>query len=337
MKLVSSQNLKAAPFKTVPPDLSPAPSPTVVTAMPLTIDSNTFTFLRMVERSSRYPGLTYVQLDLTHLVSFYDEELAPSLIAVRSGKSRLEHRLLGIAQEDIVRAKKHLEEQILETRWSSIENPYFDWRTHLHYIVDLYGDPLEDIWNLLNSPTSVVQTTTAQVFRLVESLVGRFVLSSVSPPPNHSLSSVIGGRKSDVTWASSVFRECTLSHYLIVDSLQATRSERLLRNAVETTTREVCRMLTQMWVDGVHGGLSDIFDNNHPHESNKADSAALLDAWKNDVGELMKWLDWGVWLKCKPACKELVSIHVCFAKSTDKLMLSNLYRNSAIFRPGRSL
>ncbi|KAE9403352.1 hypothetical protein BT96DRAFT_495461 [Gymnopus androsaceus JB14] len=31
---------------------------------------------------------------------------------------------------------------------------------------------------------------------------------------------------------------------------------------------------------------------------------ALLDTWKVELGNLMKWLDWGVWFRCRPACKE---------------------------------
>lgn len=54
-------------------------------------------------------------------VSFYDTTLAPSLIAVRSGKPRLAHRLLGIDEDDIVRVRKYLEEQIAETPWFSLQ------------------------------------------------------------------------------------------------------------------------------------------------------------------------------------------------------------------------
>ncbi|KAJ3882840.1 hypothetical protein F5051DRAFT_435705 [Lentinula edodes] len=31
---------------------------------------------------------------------------------------------------------------------------------------------------------------------------------------------------------------------------------------------------------------------------------AVLDAWKLELGNLIQWLDWSVWIRCKPACGE---------------------------------
>ncbi|KAE9403353.1 hypothetical protein BT96DRAFT_917611, partial [Gymnopus androsaceus JB14] len=251
-------------------------------------------------------GIIYLRV-LDRFISFYDEKLAPSLVAVRLDRPRLEHRLLGITEEDLVRMKKYLEEQVMETRWSSLEGVgnHLDWPTHLHSIIELYGETLEDIWNLLNPTASLAaRSPTRRVkdaFQLVESLIQRFVLYNVSPP------SGFDKNKTDVTWASSVFRECTLSHYMVIGTLSLTTSEQLLRDAVEGTTREICRVLTKMWAYGVHDGLSEIFHDRITSKRPREDSKkvdALLDIWKVDLGSLMKWLDWGVWLRCRPACKE---------------------------------
>ncbi|KAE9403351.1 hypothetical protein BT96DRAFT_1017059 [Gymnopus androsaceus JB14] len=170
VNLVSSQHLKSAPSKAFPP-------PVVVPLKPIPINSEGIIDLRVLDRFSQYPGVMHARLDLSRLVSFYDEKLAPSLVAVRSDRPRLEHRLLGITEEDLVRAKKYLEEQVMETRWSSLEGVgnHLDWPTHLHSIVELYGETFEDIWNLVNSTASLAARPATQrvknVFQLVESLV----------------------------------------------------------------------------------------------------------------------------------------------------------------------
>ncbi|KAE9395978.1 hypothetical protein BT96DRAFT_861389 [Gymnopus androsaceus JB14] len=338
LTVVSSQHLKSTPFKTVPdPDLAPTPT-FRIPARSVPINSDYIDhFITVTERFSQYPGLTHVRLDLTRLVSFYDQRLAPSLVAVRSDKPRLEHRLLGITKEDILRVRRHLEEQILDTSWSSLENVGYrptglDWRTYLYSTVDKYGKALEDIRNIVNSTTVATRSSTTQrakdAFRLLESLVQLFVLSSVSPPTN----SDSGNNDTDTAWASSVFRECALTHeqsiITTIGPVSLTNSEQLLCDSVKGTTRELCRVLTKMWADGVREGLSGLFDD-HPDEdmvsdpghseskprdvlsvSNPTWASALLETWKNDLGDLMKWLDWGVWVRCKPACKELESCYL---------------------------
>ncbi|KAJ3855154.1 hypothetical protein EV368DRAFT_79914 [Lentinula lateritia] len=205
----------------------------------------------------------YVQLDLTHLVSFYDTTLAPPLIHVRFGRPRLAHRLLGIDADDIVRVRKYLEEQITETPWSSsrpetVEHG-MDWPAYLHSIINLYGKPREDIWVIINStwPQSDVQpnnqdTQVKSAFRLIKYTVQRFILYSISPT----------GNASDFARASPVYKECALTPTSSISTMSRTKSEALLRNAVERTTCELCRVLTKMWAMGVHEGLSSLFDSN---------------------------------------------------------------------------
>ncbi|KAJ3931890.1 MAG: hypothetical protein NXY57DRAFT_961344 [Lentinula lateritia] len=215
----------------------------------------------------------------------YYPGLTPSLIAVRSGKPRLAHRLLGIDEDDIVRVRKYLEEQIAETPWFSLH---------------LYGKPLEDIWVIIYStwPQYDVQPNNqgSQVktaFRLIEYTVQRFILYSVSPV----------GNASDFAWASPVYKECTLSHTSSISTTSRTKSEALLRKAVEGTTRELCRVLTKMWAMGVHEGLSSLFDS-PMLSAHSLVRNPVLDAWKLELGNLMEWLDWNVRIRCKPACGE---------------------------------
>ncbi|KAJ3862345.1 hypothetical protein EV359DRAFT_83431 [Lentinula novae-zelandiae] len=134
------------------------------------------------------------ELSYTFCQIFGGAEDSPSLIAVRSGKPRLAHRLLGIDEDDIVRVRKYLEEQIAETPWFSLQfeavEHVIDWHAYLHSIISLYGKPLKDIWVIINStwPQYDVQPNNqdSQVktaFRLIEYTVQRFILYSVGTLP----------------------------------------------------------------------------------------------------------------------------------------------------------
>ncbi|KAJ3731675.1 hypothetical protein DFJ43DRAFT_1078478 [Lentinula guzmanii] len=299
LHVVSSQRLKSTPLIHVPRAASSTQNlQTPLGTFPISADS--MNYLRVHERFRQYPGLTQVQLDLTHLVSFYDNMLAPSLFTVRKGNPRLQHRLLGITHEDIARVRSFTEEQIANVAWLSLEHPVtrrIDWSAHFHSIINSYGDTFDNCWGIINSTLSQSADERAlNAFRIVESNIQRFVLYSVTP--THS-----GGNQSDLAWASSVFRECALSHTLPFTARPLTSSEKLLLSAVEGTTRELCRILTKMWAYGVHEGMSSFFDVGHASKPKNA--TAFLDSWKEDLGTLMSWLDWGTWMRCKPACNEL--------------------------------
>ncbi|KAJ7677161.1 hypothetical protein B0H17DRAFT_1237781 [Mycena rosella] len=58
-----------------------------------------------------------------------------------------------------------------------------------------------------------------------------------------------------------------------------TASERLLLGAFDETNREICRVVRTI---------------EDPHQ--------VVDRWRADTHALMAWLDWSVWIKCRPAC-----------------------------------
>jgi isopentenyl diphosphate isomerase/L-lactate dehydrogenase-like FMN-dependent dehydrogenase len=54
-----------------------------------------------------------------------------------------------------------------------------------------------------------------------------------------------------------------------------------------------------MWADGVMSGLDALF----PVERNgEPDVIQIMNDWRKDIQKLMSWLDWSVWIKCRPAC-----------------------------------
>lgn len=102
-------------------------------------------------------------------------------------------------------------------------------------------------------------------------------------------------------WASPIFRLCATTHTsVMINKIPfMTPSEHLLLSAIEETTREVCRVTTKMWAVGVMSGLDTFF----PVElSGEPDITRIMNDWKQDIQKLMSWLDWSIWVKCRPAC-----------------------------------
>ncbi|KAF9223835.1 hypothetical protein BS17DRAFT_121372 [Gyrodon lividus] len=85
-----------------------------------------------------------------------------------------------------------------------------------------------------------------------------------------------------------------------VDSHLMTPSEQLILQAIHETSREICRVITKMWASGVHAGLDSRLNSKELPDIGKV--IDLMNSWSDDVSRLMTWLDWSVWVKCKPAC-----------------------------------
>lgn len=244
---------------------------------------------------NRHPGDSRIVLDLTGLISLYDTALAPSLISVRTGLERYDHRVLGISSGDISRVMGKLIKAI--TRPHPIGSG-IDWKTLIHVIVDRYADRLELTQYLINS-TSSDQQELLERAKLVQTqlrvMLTPYLLHSTAIPSAGPLS-VYSSK-----WASPIFGLCARTHTSQITNLipLMTYSERLLLKAVEDTTKEICRVTTKMWAVGVMNGLDTLF----PAELNgEPDVTQIMNDWKEDVQKLMSWLDWSVWIKCRPAC-----------------------------------
>jgi hypothetical protein len=107
-------------------------------------------------------------------------------------------------------------------------------------------------------------------------------------------------------WATPVWRVCATRHtahiHIHAMTLTLTESEWVLLRALDETNREICRVVVGMWAAGVHAGLDGLI----PPAREPASFAQLLGGvvhrWRRDADALMAWLDWGVWVKCRPAC-----------------------------------
>ncbi|KAJ4480199.1 hypothetical protein J3R30DRAFT_3288251 [Lentinula aciculospora] len=245
-----------------------------------------------------YPGDTRIQLDLTRLVSFYDTSLVPSLVAERYGKERIKHRLLGISLEDIQTVVWKIEEL------STVSDPGsgVDWATLIRLIVKRFSERLEMVQFILNSTNPDNSVTENRVLaenvqvQLI-AMLQPYMLSTIKPPLDPTSSQ----------WVSPMYKLCatTYTSYITESSLNSrlTSSEKLILVGVGKTTREICRIVTGLWLDGVMAGLEpDFYKPSTIGDEDDVDLGLLLSSWKTRIFGLMKWLDWSVWLKCRPTC-----------------------------------
>lgn len=248
---------------------------------------------------NKYPGDTRVALDLTRLVSFYDTALAPSLVAHRTNRERWDHRLQNISQVDLAAVKTRLKTVLSSS--SNETGSGVDWRTLYRVVVDRYADRLELLEHLLNTTTpinaSVRVKTIQQQLRV---MLTPYILFSARPTKGSI----------DTAWAAPVWQACATRHTAHIHASAALRaaltpSERLLLGALDETNREICRLVVRMWTTGVHAGLDGLLPF-PPKKSPSIQSAPkpeipqVLKEWRANTGSLMAWLDWSVWVKCRP-------------------------------------
>lgn len=234
-----------------------------------------YSFIHSGAWHDHYPGETRIHLDFTHLISLYDVALAPSLVSHRHKQARRDNRVLGIDARDTAAVLARVREIPFNSTPSASG---IDWRTLFQVIRDRYATRLEVLQSILFE-----DATAERAFVLVQTALAPYRLHGAVPP--------LAG--SDTTWAAPVFRLCASAHTLFVQSIQPklTASERLLLAAAQETSREICRTLVSMWAEGVLA-LRD----------SATLSSSLAPKWRADVDQLMDWLGWDVWVKCRPAC-----------------------------------
>jgi len=261
---------------------------------------------------NRYPGETRIRLDLSSLVSFYDTDLVPSLVSARFGQERWDHRLQNISKEDIIQVTTRLRETL--TRPVRHTSSDIDWMALIRVIVDRYSERLEFTQYLINStdnanPKSLIDHANKTQTQL-RIMLRPYILSSVALP-SLSKSTAEGTGTAALNWARPVFRLCATIHIHGLQANVMTDSESLLLNAVRETTREICRVVTSMWSSGVLAGVEQYLGGGDLELDIEA-TRALMKKWKHELDGLMQWLDWNVWVKCRPACGPEVCMHGCF-------------------------
>ncbi|KAJ7728958.1 hypothetical protein DFH07DRAFT_219668 [Mycena maculata] len=258
-----------------------------------------------------FPGETRISLDLTRLVSFYDTALVPSLVSYRTGKERWDHRLQNISSVDLTAVKTRLRAAFAPDNVDPGSG--VDWRTLYRVLVDRYADRLEMLEYLLNTTTTDNIDTRARTIQMqLRVMLTPYILYSARPADDSAVSMAA----EDYAWAAPVWRGCATRHTAHIHAsppLQSrlTASERLLLNALDETNREICRVVVRMWATGVHAELDALIS---PDEDDVPDSTAskeglspevlsrVVEKWQTSASKLISWLDWSVWVNCRPAC-----------------------------------
>ncbi|KAL0945489.1 hypothetical protein HGRIS_000975 [Hohenbuehelia grisea] len=264
-------------------------------------DSEGFEVVNAGSWHNPYPGEVRIQVDASRMVSFYDTLLVPSLVGPRRGQARWQHRLVNISQVDAAAYKSRLEDVL---RQDTIYATGVDWPTLARVIVDRFGDRLELLAYILNSTSSAHlgnATERAEKAHVqLRLMIQPYALLSAIPA---NMSSFIATQ--DVSWASPIYKHCATAHTSYAGKLAPNMapSELTVLAAVRNTTSGICRTVARMWAHGVHAGLDWVlgFLRDGPPPSDD-DIENLLMVWRKDVTELMGWLDWSIWAKCRPAC-----------------------------------
>ncbi|KAG5651618.1 hypothetical protein H0H81_008023 [Sphagnurus paluster] len=252
-----------------------------------------------------YPGDPRIELDLSRLVSFYDTSLVPSLVPVRQHRQRYEHRLEGIGAADARAVREALELALSRTGSGS----GIKWKSLFRIVSLRYADRLELIRYLLNptepeagQPRSLVETAKLVQQQLRISLTP-YIINGAAPPM------VEGDRGArNHSWTAPVFKYCATTHTnsFIASPSKLTPSEQLILTAIRDTNKEICRVIVKMWAEGVYEGLDPILRQPSSSDSESEPSpealGSLMNRWRVEIDRLFNWLDWSIWIKCRPAC-----------------------------------
>ncbi|KAJ7843323.1 hypothetical protein B0H14DRAFT_3139609 [Mycena olivaceomarginata] len=157
-----------------------------------------------------------------------------------------------------------------------------EWRSLYRVVLERYFERLELMEYLLNTTTADnINERARHIQTQLRVMLTPYILYTSRPTPR------------GISHTAHIHANTDLQSRL-------TSSERLLLRTLDETNREICRVVVRMWVAGVHAGLDALI----PLEDNQTVAAPplVVQEWRLEAGALMKWLDWGVWVKCRPEC-----------------------------------
>ncbi|KAE9388285.1 hypothetical protein BT96DRAFT_947740 [Gymnopus androsaceus JB14] len=158
-----------------------------------------------------------------------------------------------------------------------------DWQTLIRLVVKRFANRLEMVQYILNSTNpgnsaSENEELAKNVQIQLVAMLRPYMLSSIKPSKD---------RVASTEWASPIISPQLLS------SFELTASENLILGGVLETTREICRVVTGMWVDGVMAGLDpDLYKPS----SAEMEIDSLLESWNGTYLESHKVV------RLEPAC-----------------------------------
>ncbi|QRV85933.1 hypothetical protein RhiJN_13951 [Ceratobasidium sp. AG-Ba] len=279
IQLGASEHTPIFPGPTIPAH----PAPPGWVGKQRTIPDVIFEAVRAGMWHNHSPGETRVLLDYSGIISAYDEEYK-SLARGRRGLPRPEHRLSSISLEDRERIRR--EAHSVLTR--APRETKINWQPIFQSVLDRYGARLEDLNHTLYQELDPVKVVATVRQKLLIILSPHMVLPQVKGRKK------LAGKSSepDNDWFERIYEACA-SHPTsgILDRSALTKQERLLASSIDGVQGEICATLTRIW--------RSAFDS----EDRAVFAGKMVLDWRIEVRELMKWLDWHIWVKCDPPCK----------------------------------
>ncbi|VDC01510.1 unnamed protein product [Peniophora sp. CBMAI 1063] len=232
----------------------------------------------------RAPGETRVRILYDKLITFYDPAVT-SLLELRRGKPREQHRLKGISLEEAAMKARELEE--VTQVWDDSGRSGVDWGSITHVVIERYAQRLELLAHTLSNasyPGSRERAAKARAQVLM--MLAPYFTTADSPRDDEAAA--------DKAWLAPVVQRCSTTHTFGIPAGLLTPQERLIHGAVEDVTHEICRRLGRMF----HAAFD--VENAQLGEKTVEDVVHFM---RSEVDALMEWLDWtAVWLKCRPEC-----------------------------------
>jgi hypothetical protein len=260
--------------------------------------------VRAVEAGSwanRFPGELRIKIDYSRLISFYDADLFPSLQKSRSGKERWDHSLEAVSKEEVEVFLDKVGELFAKQDISS----GIDWQALFNVVTNRYSGRLEMLRHILNPESTPAdpaldEASLRKAHRYVSIMLTPYRLIDVVPPKGETEN----GDKYIYDWATPIFKYCATSHteYLWLDEVIPSHSEKLLLTAIRDVSKEICRVLVNIWAEGEGIWGTDNEREGQRGSFDNEEAKILLASWSKSVSDLMGWLDWSIWIRCHPEC-----------------------------------
>lgn len=222
------------------------------------------------------------RLDFSRFITFFDPKLK-SLVEQRRSQRRKQYRVKGISMSDLDSIRSTINSAY--SSWDATGSGV-DWGSMVRTIQDRYGPRLELMNDLLQHEGDVAEVATR---------VREQILTLLTPYISFG---VYEGDISDQrSWMEPIARRCSTTLTKWIGSkldTSMTSSERLIKASIEEVQHEICRVISEIWIDAF--AIEE--------EADLRKISGLVGKWKVEVRKLMEWLDWPMWVKCSPRCDE---------------------------------
>ena len=223
------------------------------------------------------------RLDFSRLITFFDPRFE-SLVEQRRGQRREQYRAMGISMSDLGLIRSTID--LAYSDWDATGSGV-DWGNMVRAIQDRYAQRLELINYLLRHGGGAVEVATR---------VREQILTLLTP--YISFGAYTGDVRGRRDLVGPIAHRCstTLTEWIgsRLDS-SMTPSERLVKASIEDVQHEICRVISEMWIDAF--AIEE--------ETDFQKFSGFVEEWRVEIQKLMEWLDWPMWVRCSPRCDEL--------------------------------